>query len=154
LAVRRRRAGVVPLHPRRRVGRPAPRRAPPAAAGRPGRRRVRGVQLGAGDRPGRHPSGAAGARRAAALTPLATGGGHRHRRAALVLVGSVLAPVRLEGTSITNPFGLTGPGGAGGGALAAAGTMLWAATMVASLACVGVRFRSSGGVGRRAGRGG
>ena len=69
--------------------------------------------------------------------------------AALVLVGSVLAPVRLEDTSITNPFGLTGPAGAVAGALAAAGTMLWAATMVASLACVVVRFRSSGGVERQ-----
>src|SRR4029453_7734508 len=143
-AVSARRAGVVPGHSRGRRGRPARRRAPPAAAGRPGRRRVRGVQLGAGDRPGRHPSRAAGARRAAALTPLATGGGHRDRRAALVLVGSVLAPVRLEDASITNPFGLTGPAGAVAGALAAAGPMLWAAPMVASLACVVGRFRASG----------
>jgi hypothetical protein len=69
--------------------------------------------------------------------------------AALVLVGGGLAPARLEDTSIANPFGLTGPAGAVAGALAAAGTMLWAATLVASLACVVVRFRSSGGVERQ-----
>jgi hypothetical protein len=69
--------------------------------------------------------------------------------AALVLVGSVLAPARLEDTSIANPFGLTGPAGAVAGALAGAGTLLWAATMVASLACVVVRFRSSSGVERQ-----
>jgi hypothetical protein len=69
--------------------------------------------------------------------------------AALVLVGSVLAPARLEDTSIANPFGLTGPAGAVADALAGAGTLLWAATMVASLACVVVRFRSSSGVERQ-----
>ena len=67
--------------------------------------------------------------------------------AAIAIAAAAL--VRLEDTSITNPFGLTGPAGAVAGALAAAGTMLWAATMVASLACVVVRFRSSGGVERQ-----
>jgi hypothetical protein len=69
--------------------------------------------------------------------------------AALVMVGGGLAPARLEDTSIANPFGLTGPAGAVAGALAAAGTLLWAATLVASLACVVVRFRSSVGVERQ-----
>jgi hypothetical protein len=69
--------------------------------------------------------------------------------AAPVLVGSVLAPARLEDTSIANPFGLTGAAGAVAGALAAAGALLWAATLVASLACVVVRFRSSAGVERQ-----
>jgi len=69
--------------------------------------------------------------------------------AALVVVGAGLAPARLEDTSILNPFGLTGPAGAVAGVLATTGTLLWAATMVASLACVVVRFRSSGGVERQ-----
>jgi hypothetical protein len=69
--------------------------------------------------------------------------------AVLALVGSVLAPSRLEDTSIANPFGLAGPAGAVAAALAAAGTLLWMATMVASLACVVVRFRSSVGVERQ-----
>jgi hypothetical protein len=69
--------------------------------------------------------------------------------AALVVVGAGLAPARLEDTSIANPFGLTGTAGAVAGALATAGTLLWAATMVASLACVVVRFRSSRGTERQ-----
>ena len=55
----------------------------------------------------------------------------------------------MEDTSIANPFGLAGPAGAVAAALAAAGTLLWMATMVASLACVVVRFRSSVGVERQ-----
>jgi hypothetical protein len=69
--------------------------------------------------------------------------------AAMALVGSGLAPVRLEDTPIDNPFGLTGSAGAAAGALAGAGTLLWAATLVAALACVVVRFRSSRGVERQ-----
>jgi hypothetical protein len=69
--------------------------------------------------------------------------------AALVAVGAGLAPARLEDISIPNPFGLTGPPGTVAGALAGVGTLLWAATMVASLACVVVRFRSSAGVERQ-----
>ncbi|HEY4726217.1 MAG TPA: hypothetical protein VIJ13_09745, partial [Actinomycetota bacterium] len=69
--------------------------------------------------------------------------------AALVMVGGGLAPARLEDTSIANPFGLAGPAGAVASMLAAAGILLWAATMVASLACVVVRFRSSVGVERQ-----
>jgi hypothetical protein len=69
--------------------------------------------------------------------------------AALVVVGGGLAPARLEDTSIANPFGLSGPAGAVAGMVAVAGTLLWAATMVASLACVVVRFRSSSGVERQ-----
>jgi hypothetical protein len=69
--------------------------------------------------------------------------------AVLVLVGSGLAPARLEDVPIDNPFGLAGPAGAVAGALAAAGTLLWIATMVASLACVVLRFRSSAGVERQ-----
>jgi hypothetical protein len=69
--------------------------------------------------------------------------------AALVLVGGSLAPVRLEDTQIANPFGLAGPAGAAAAALSAVGTLLWAAVMVASLACVVLRFRSSAGVERQ-----
>jgi hypothetical protein len=69
--------------------------------------------------------------------------------AALVVVGVGLAPARLEDTSIANPFGLAGPAGAVADVLVAAGTLLWGATMVASLACVVVRFRSAGGVERQ-----
>jgi hypothetical protein len=69
--------------------------------------------------------------------------------AALVVVGAGLAPARLEDTSIPNPFGLTGPAGAVADVLAGAGTLLWVATMVASLACVVVRFRASAGVERQ-----
>jgi hypothetical protein len=69
--------------------------------------------------------------------------------AALLVVGAGLTPARLEDTSIANPFGLAGPAGAVAGVLAAAGTLLWAATMVASLACVVVRFRSSRGTERQ-----
>jgi len=83
--------------------------------------------------------------------------------AVLALVGSALAPSRLEDTSIANPFGLAGPTGAVAAALAAAGTLLWMATMVgfaiglalhlasllAALVCVVLRFRSSVGVERQ-----
>jgi hypothetical protein len=69
--------------------------------------------------------------------------------AALLVVGAGLTPARLEDTSIANPFGLAGPAGAVAGVLAAAGTLLWAVTMVASLACVVVRFRSSRGTERQ-----
>jgi hypothetical protein len=69
--------------------------------------------------------------------------------AVLVLVGSWLAPARLEDTPIANPFGLAGPAGAVAAALAATGTLLWAASMVASVACVGLRFRSARGVERQ-----
>jgi hypothetical protein len=69
--------------------------------------------------------------------------------AALVLVGLGLAPARLEDTLIANPFGLSGPAGTVAAALAGAGTLLWVATMVASVACVVVRFRSSVGVERQ-----
>src|ERR671915_287867 len=48
----------------------------PAAAGRRAGRRDRGVRVGAADRPWHHPARVAAARRAAALAPLARGGGH------------------------------------------------------------------------------
>jgi hypothetical protein len=69
--------------------------------------------------------------------------------AALVVVGAGLAPARLEDTSIANPFGLAGPAGAVAAMMAAAGVLLWMATMVASLACVVLRFRSARGVERQ-----
>jgi hypothetical protein len=69
--------------------------------------------------------------------------------AVLVVVGSGLAPARLEDTGIANPFGLAGPAGAVAAMLAATGTLLWAASMMAALACVGLRFRSSRGVERQ-----
>jgi hypothetical protein len=69
--------------------------------------------------------------------------------AVLVVVGGGLAPARLEDLPIANPFGLAGPAGDVAAMLAGAGYLLWVATMVASLACVGLRFRSSGGVERQ-----
>jgi hypothetical protein len=69
--------------------------------------------------------------------------------AALVLVGSALAPSQLEDHPIPNPFALPGPAGTTASALAALGTILWIATMVASLTCVVLRFRSSRGVERQ-----
>ena len=69
--------------------------------------------------------------------------------AVLVVVGGGLAPAQLEDLPIANPFGLAGPAGAVAGLLANVGTLLWVATMVASLACVVVRFRSSRGVERQ-----
>jgi hypothetical protein len=69
--------------------------------------------------------------------------------AVLVVMGAGLAPARLEDLPIANPFGLAGPAGAVAGMLAGAGTLLWVATMVASLGCVGLRFRASGGVERQ-----
>jgi hypothetical protein len=68
---------------------------------------------------------------------------------ALVLVGDALAPVRLEDLQIANPFGLAGSAGALAATAAAAGTILWAASMVAAVACVVLRFRSSRGVERQ-----
>jgi hypothetical protein len=69
--------------------------------------------------------------------------------AVLVVVGGGLAPAQLEDLPIANPFGLAGPAGAVAVLLANVGTLLWVATMVASLACVGLRFRSSVGVERQ-----
>ena len=69
--------------------------------------------------------------------------------AVLVVVGGGLAPAQLEDLPIANPFGLAGPAGAVAGLLASVGNLLWVATMVASLACVVVRFRSSRGVERQ-----
>jgi hypothetical protein len=68
---------------------------------------------------------------------------------AAVLVGDVLAPARLEDLTIANPFGLAGPAGTLATVAAAAGTILWAASLVASVACVVLRFRSSRGVERQ-----
>jgi hypothetical protein len=69
--------------------------------------------------------------------------------AALVLVGDGLAPVRLEDVPIANPFGLAGPAGAVADGMAAAGTILWGVSMVASVACVVLRFRTARGVERQ-----
>ena len=69
--------------------------------------------------------------------------------AVLVVVGGGLAPAQLEDLPIANPFGLAGPAGTVAAALGGTGLFLWAASLVASLACVVVRFRSSGGVERQ-----
>jgi hypothetical protein len=69
--------------------------------------------------------------------------------AALVLLGSALAPSQLEDHPIPNPFALPGPAGTTASALAGVGTILWIATMVASLTCVVLRFGSSRGVERQ-----
>jgi hypothetical protein len=69
--------------------------------------------------------------------------------AALAVVGGGLTPARLEDLPIANPFGLAGPAGDVAAMLAGAGYLLWVATMVASLACVVVRFRASRGIERQ-----
>jgi hypothetical protein len=69
--------------------------------------------------------------------------------AALVLVGGSLAPVRLEDLQIANPFGLAGPAGTVANAMVGTGTVMWAAAMVASVACVVLRFRTARGVERQ-----
>ena len=105
--------------------------------------------MGAGDRPGGHPAGAAGARRrlrSRRWRPVAATG---VAAAALVLVGGGLAPARLEDTPIANPFGLAGPAGDIATIMVNVGTLLWIASLVASLACVVLRFRSSAGVERQ-----
>jgi hypothetical protein len=68
---------------------------------------------------------------------------------ALALVGSSLAPTRLEDLPIANPFGLAGPAGDVAGMLGAVGTLLWLATLVAALLCVVLRFRAARGVERQ-----
>jgi hypothetical protein len=68
---------------------------------------------------------------------------------ALALVGSSLAPARLEDLQIANPFGLAGPAGAIAAVVAGAGTLLWMATLVAALLCVVLRFRAARGVERQ-----
>jgi hypothetical protein len=69
--------------------------------------------------------------------------------AALVLFGSALAPSQLQDHPIPNPFALPGAAGTAASALAGLGTILWIASMVASLTCVVLRFRSSRGVERQ-----
>jgi hypothetical protein len=69
--------------------------------------------------------------------------------AVVVLVGTGLTPAPLEDAGIANPFGLAGTAGAVAGAVATVGTVLWMATMVAALACVGLRLRSSRGAERQ-----
>ncbi len=69
--------------------------------------------------------------------------------AALVLVGDGLAPARLEDLPIANPFGLAGPAGTVASMVAGAGVILWVASMVASVACVVLRFRAARGVERQ-----
>jgi hypothetical protein len=69
--------------------------------------------------------------------------------AALVLVGDAVAPTRLEDHLIANPFGLAGPAGTAASTVAGVGYILWMASMVASMACVVLRFRSSRGVERQ-----
>jgi len=67
----------------------------------------------------------------------------------LALVGSGLAPVELEDTSIPNPFALPGPAGQVADAVGGLSTLLWVVVMVVSLACVVLRFRSSAGIERQ-----
>jgi hypothetical protein len=69
--------------------------------------------------------------------------------AALVLAGDAVAPTRLEDHPIANPFGLAGPAGTVASTVAGVGYTLWMASMVASIACVVLRFRASRGVERQ-----
>jgi hypothetical protein len=69
--------------------------------------------------------------------------------AVLALVGAGLTPARLDNTKIANPFGLTGAAGEVASMLGAVGLLLWVATLVASLLCLVLRFRSSVGVERQ-----
>jgi hypothetical protein len=67
----------------------------------------------------------------------------------LVPVGSALAPVELEDTSIPNPFALPGAAGDLAEAVGGLSTLLWLVILVVSLACVVLRFRSSAGIERQ-----
>jgi hypothetical protein len=69
--------------------------------------------------------------------------------AVLVLVGLGLAPVRLENLPIANLFGLDGPAGTVATVAAGVGTILWAAALVAAVACVVLRLRAARGVERQ-----
>jgi hypothetical protein len=59
------------------------------------------------------------------------------------------APARLDDTPIDNPFGLAGAAGDVAATMALAGLLLWAATLVAALLCVVLRFRAARGVERQ-----
>jgi hypothetical protein len=67
----------------------------------------------------------------------------------LALAGNALAPVDLEDSGIANPFALAGPAGDLAEAVGGLGTILWLVSLVASLACVVMRFRSSTGIERQ-----
>jgi hypothetical protein len=67
----------------------------------------------------------------------------------LVPLGSALAPVELEDTSIPNPFALPGATGDLADAVGGIGILLWLVILVVSLACVVLRLRSSTGIERQ-----
>jgi hypothetical protein len=69
--------------------------------------------------------------------------------AGIVLVAGSLLPGRLEETSIANPFALAGPAGTIATVLFDAGLALHAASLVAALISLVLRFRSSVGVERQ-----
>jgi hypothetical protein len=69
--------------------------------------------------------------------------------AGLVLAAGSLMPGRLEATSIANPFALAGPAGTVATVLFDAGLGLHAASAVAALVSLVLRFRASRGVERQ-----
>ena len=69
--------------------------------------------------------------------------------AGIVLVAGSLMPGRLEATSIANPFALAGPAGTVATVLFDAGLGLHAASAVAALVSLVLRFRASRGVERQ-----
>ena len=91
LAVRRRRAGLVPLCPLGPMGRPAAAHRTAAAPGRPAGGPGRRQPVGGRHHPRHHPAIAAAAQRAAAVAPLA--GGRRRRRGRHDHGGGRLGPV-------------------------------------------------------------
>jgi hypothetical protein len=67
----------------------------------------------------------------------------------LILVGGSLAPGRLQGLPIDNPFGLGGVAGAVAWVVTYIGVALHWVTLVAALVCVVLRYRASRGTERQ-----
>jgi hypothetical protein len=70
---------------------------------------------------------------------------------AMFMVGGSLAPGPLIDTPVPmdNPFGLAGVAGTAAGVLALSGLVLYAASLLAALACMVLRFRAARGVKRQ-----
>jgi hypothetical protein len=67
----------------------------------------------------------------------------------LILVGGSVAPGRLQGLPIDNPFGLAGVAGAVAWVAAYTGVVLHWASLLAALVCVVLRFRAARGAERQ-----
>ena len=91
------------------------------------------------------------ARRAAAVAPLAAGGGAAVVGMAMFVVGGILFPGQTSNDpgAIDNPFGLAGVAGRIAMVVTISGLVLYAVSLPAALVCVVLRFRASRGVERQ-----